>query len=76
MRFPNKVTPYRDSTFAKMPIILKLLKLKDYTVLSLFDAVRNKMSIKEFVDTLDCLFILEKIILREEIIHYVDRNIL
>lgn len=76
MRFPNKVTPYKDSTIAKVPVVLKYLKSKDYTVLSLFDAVRNKMSIKEYIDTLDCLFVLEKIVLKEEIIHYVDRNIL
>ncbi len=76
MRFPNKVTPFKDSTLARIPIILKYLKDKDYTVLSLFNAVRKKMSIKEYIDVLDCLFALEKIVLKEEIIHYVDRNIL
>ncbi len=76
MRFPNKVTPFKDSTLARIPIILKYLKDKDYTVLSLFNAVRKKMSIKEYIDVLDCLFALEKIFLKEEIIHYVDRNIL
>jgi len=76
MRFPNKVTPFKDSTLAKIPIILKYLKDKDYTVLSLFNTVRKKMKIKEYIDILDCLFALEKIVLKEEIVHYVDRNIL
>lgn len=76
MRFPSKVTPYKDSTLAKMPVVLKYLKDKDYTVLSLFDTVRKKMAIREYIDVLDCLFGLEKIVLKEEILHYVDRNIL
>ena len=76
MKFPNKVTPFKDSTLAKIPIVLKHLKDKDYTVLSLFNTVRKKMTIKEYIDVLDCLYALEKIALKEEIIHYVDRNIL
>ena len=76
MRFPSKVTPYKDSTIAKMPIVIKYLNDKDFTVLSLFDAVRKKMDIREYIDVLDCLFGLEKIVLKEEILHYVDRNIL
>lgn len=76
MRFPSKVTPYKDSTLARLPIVLKYLKNKDYTVLSLLNEVKDKMNIKEYIDTLDCLFALKKIILKEEIIHYVDRNLL
>lgn len=76
MKFPNKVTSFKESTLSKFPIILKHLKVKDYTVLSLFNAVRKKMTIKEYIDALDCLFVLDKIVLKEEIIHYVDRNIL
>ncbi len=76
MRFPSKVTPYKDSTLARLPIVLKYLKNKDYTVISLFNEVKDKMNIKEYIDALDCLFALKKIILKEEIIHYVDRNLL
>ncbi len=76
MRYPNKVTPYKDSTISKLPILLKLLNDSDYTVLSLFEKVKTKMTIKEYEDSLDCLFLLEKITLNEEVIHYVDRDIL
>ena len=76
MKFPNKVTPFKDSTLAKIPIILKYLKTKDEKILSLFNVVRKKMTIKEYIDVLDCLYALDKIVLKEEIIHYVDRNIL
>lgn len=76
MRFPSKVTSYKESTLSRLPVILKCLKSKDYTVLSLFNEVRDKMSIKEYIDALDCLFVLRKIILKEEILHYVNGNIL
>ena len=76
MKYPSKVTPYKDSTISKLPILLKLLSESDYTILSLFDKVRQKMTLKEYKDSLDCLFILGKITLKQEIIHYVDRNIL
>lgn len=76
MKYPSKVTPYKDSTLSKLPILLKLLNESDYTVLSLFDKVRQKMTLKEYGDALDCLFILGKITLNKEVIHYVDRNIL
>lgn len=76
MKYPNKVTPYKDSTISKLPILLKFLNDGDYTVLSLFEKVKNKMTIREYEDSLDCLFILGKITLTEEVIHYVDRNLL
>ena len=76
MRYPNKVTPYKDSTFSKLPVLLKLLKDADFTVLTLFEKVKAKMTIKEYEDALDCLFLLGKITLNEEVIHYVDRDLL
>lgn len=76
MKFPSKVTPYKDSTLARLPIILKHLKNKDYTVLSLFIEVKKNMNIKEYIDSLDCLFASRKITLNEGVLHYADRNIL
>lgn len=76
MKLPNKVTPYKESTISRFPIILKCLKNKDHTVISLYNEVNDKMSIREYIDALDCLFILDKITLKEGIIHYVNRNIL
>ena len=76
MRFPSKVTPYKDSILPRMTAVAKLLKVKDYTVLSLFNEVREKMTIKEYIDSLDCLFALKKIIMKEDVLHYVERNIL
>lgn len=76
MKFPNKVTPYKDSILPKLPIILKYLKNQDYTVMNLFDKVRERMTIKEYIDALDCLYAINEITLTEEVLHYVKRNLL
>lgn len=75
MRFPSKVTSYRESILSKFPIILSLLKNEDLSLVDLYKKTRSKFSdVKEFMETLDCLYILEKIELNEEngVICYVD----
>ena len=52
MKLPSKVTSYKESTISKFPIILKLLKEKDYTVSSLYTKIKNKISINDNVDVL------------------------
>lgn len=74
MRFPSKVTSFNDSILSKFPIILNKLKLKDYPVTLLYEELQKEITIEDFVDVLDCLFALEQITLKKEIIHYVKRN--
>lgn len=74
MKLPSKVTSYKESTISKFPIILKLLKEKDYTVSSLYTKIKNKISINDYVDVLFCLYILNKITLKKEFIHYVKKD--
>jgi hypothetical protein len=76
MRFPSKVTTYKESIISKLPVLAKYLSLRDYTVISLFNEIRDKMTIHEYIDALDCLFVLGKITLKEEILHYVERDLL
>lgn len=76
MRLPSKVTPYKDSTLARLPAILKELKKRDRTVLGLFETVEKRMSASEYIDALDCLFALGKITLNGEVLHYADGNLL
>ena len=71
MKFPNKINSYKESTISKFPIILKKVSVQDYNVLDLYKEVKSKMTIKEFEDSLVCLFALNKIILYGEVIHYV-----
>lgn len=73
MKFPSKVTPYKESIIAKFPVILALLEKEDITPSELFSKVKkNRITdVSEFVDVLECLYTLNKIELNGEVIHYV-----
>lgn len=74
MKVPSKVTPYKESTIAKFPIVLSILEKGDMSPKDLYAKVKkNKIrDITEFVEVLDCLFAMNKIEIREEVLHYVD----
>lgn len=74
MKFPSKVTCYKESTIANFPIVLSLLEQKDMTPSELYKKVKKSkiQNITEFVEVLDCLYAMNKIELREEVLHYVD----
>lgn len=72
MRFPSKVTSFKESILSKFPIILKPLSKRDYSISALYKEVEKKITAHDFIDVLDCLFILNKIELRNEVIHYVN----
>ncbi len=74
MRFPSKVTSYNNSTFARFPAILSLLKQHDMRPDELYKAVKTKsFDVIEFIDAMDCLFMLGKIelVAGGEVLHYV-----
>ncbi|MBQ7243134.1 MAG: hypothetical protein IJS52_02915 [Bacilli bacterium] len=72
MRLPSKFTPYKQSVISKFPIVLEALETSDMTVMTLYKKVKSNMNgLKEFMEILDCLFILKKITLEEErMLHY------
>ena len=72
MKMPNKVTPYKESSIAKFPVVLPLLEKKDMTPSELFSKVKkNKIqNIDEFVEIIDCLYAMHKIELNGEVLHY------
>lgn len=76
MKFPSKVTPYKDSTIAKFPIVLSILEENDMTPAELYSKVKKSKvkDIKEFVELLDCLYAMKKIAIREEVLHFVNRS--
>lgn len=76
MKTPSKVTPYKESTIAKFPIILSFLERNDMTPNKLYAKVKKSKikDIEEFVEVLDCLYAMNKIELRGEVLHYVDRS--
>ena len=73
MKVPSKVTPYKESTIDKFPIVLSLLEKGDMTPKELYAKVmKSKIKdIREFVEVLDCLYAMNKIEMREEVLHYV-----
>ena len=71
MKFPNKITPYKESIISKFPMILNLLEQRDYEVFSLYSELEKKMTIAEFINALDCLYALNKVTLTEGVLHYV-----
>lgn len=74
MRFPNKVTPYQASILAKFPAVLNCLETEDMRPDALYKKVKSKvLDVGEFLEILDCLYVLGKIELYEEggMLHYV-----
>lgn len=73
MKMPSKVTPYKESTIAKFPLVLAILEKGDMTPSELYAKVRKSKikDITEFVEVLDCLYAMNKIDIREEVLHYV-----
>lgn len=72
MKFPSKVTSYKESTIAVFPIVLSQLEKKDMTPSELYIKVKNKVSgVQEFMEILDSLYALNKIELDGEVLHYV-----
>ena len=73
MKFPSKVTPYKESIIAKFPIVLAHLEKGDMELELLYKKVKNKVEdVREYMEILDCLYALNKIELKEEALHYVD----
>ena len=62
MRLPSKITSYNESILSKIPIILSELQINEASILFLYDKTKRSFAnIEEFIDTLDCLFALNKI---------------
>ena len=58
MKFPNKVTPFNQSVLSKFVPIIQILQEKDYTVYTLYNSLKVKMTVNEYIDALDCLYAL------------------
>lgn len=73
MKLPNKIYSYSDSILSKFVPIIKILMKSDETVFSLYQKSKQHFTnIQDYIDTLDCLYALNKIVLSEkEKIHYV-----
>lgn len=74
MKFPNKVTPFNQSVLSKFVPIIQILQEKDYTVYTLYNSLKVKMTVNEYIDALNCLYALGVVTLNKGVLHYVNRN--
>jgi len=74
MKLPNKVTSYKESVLGKLTVLLDILSAKDSSLIELYLNTKQHFSdTSEFIDTVDCLFALNKLEYNEdlEVLHYV-----
>lgn len=73
MKFPSKVTSYKQSSLALFPVVLNLLERKNMSPSELYKTMKAKVTgIQEFLEILDCLYALNKIELEGGVLRYVD----
>ena len=66
MKFPNKITTYKESSLPKMVIVLTELEKGDLSIDFLYEIVKNKIpSFNEYLEILVSLYALDKVILNE-----------
>ena len=67
MRLPSKITSYGECVISKFPPVLSVLQNADTGVFALYEAtIKHFSGIEEFMDTLDCLFALQRVRYDEE----------
>lgn len=74
MKLPSKITSYEESVLSKFVPILTVLQNVDIGIFPLYEITAKYFcNVEEFIDTLDCLFALQKIIYdaEQEVLHYV-----
>ena len=73
MRLPSKFISYKDSIIPKFTAILEKLQQYDMTVLELYKRFNEQVeNVDEFIEILDCLYVLGKISYNGEVLHYVS----
>lgn len=62
MRLPSKVTSFKESSLSKFPVLLDKLNKSDLSPFELYEETKKYFeNIKDFIDTLDYLYALNKI---------------
>ncbi len=72
MRLPDKITSFKESVFKLLPLILDQVSKYDMYPIDIYENIKSIASPSEFIEALDCLFILKKIELNQQgELHYV-----
>ncbi len=75
MKLPSKITSYSESILSKFPILLSELNNNGMEIWALYEATGKYFNnIEEFLDTIDCLFALQKVgfNVEREVLFYVE----
>lgn len=75
MKLPSKITSYSESILSKFPILLSELNNNGMEIWALYEATgKHFNNIEEFLDTIDCLFALQKVgfNVEREVLFYVE----
>ncbi len=73
MRFPSKVTTYKNSSVALFPVILAHLQKEPMAPSKLYQKIKGRVAgLDEYMEILDCLYALKKIELEGGKLRYVD----
>ena len=75
MKLPNKVISYQESVLSKLTVLLDILSVRDSSLIELYFNTKQYFSdTSEFIDTVDCLFALNKLKYNEDsgVLHYVS----
>ena len=75
MKLPNKVISYQESVLSKLTILLDILSVRDSSLIELYFNTKQYFSdTSEFIDTVDCIFALNKLEYNEDsgVLHYVS----
>jgi len=71
MRLPSKTTKYSESTLARFPVVLGILKKAPTTPRMLYQVTKIQIpDVAEFVDVLNCLYALRKIEMKGGVLYY------
>lgn len=68
MRFPSKVTPFKNSIFYKSLIISEQIE-KKISIIDLQKKTKEQVEIEEFIDSLAILILFEKIIINNGMVY-------
>lgn len=74
MKFPSKITSYKESIISKLVLLARELQKSDMTLIALYNKTRHSFDdLTEYIDAVDCLFAINKIdyLSDKGVLHYV-----
>ena len=67
MKLPNKIISYKESVLSRFPLVLSVLSENPVGVYDLFELTKDSFTgIEEYLDTIECLYALKKVIFDDE----------